>query len=193
MIYGIENEPVAANLYKEDLSSLPNVKEVTLQEVGLIVDRENTVLAASPDRIATIEYQNGDIEHINVEIKCLESKQDVSPMIAIKDHQKDTNFPFMETNSFYEGKEKHKYWFQTQMQIGITKLPLTDFVIFTNVKYPILVLKVTSSSRWQYEIKPILLAFHEKYYISKTRTLNDYTVEHNIILKLQLKKTLDTS
>ena len=44
MICGIENEPVAANLYKEYLLSLPNVKEVTLQEVGLI--------AASPDRIA---------------------------------------------------------------------------------------------------------------------------------------------
>ena len=107
MICGIESEPVAANLYKEYLLSLPNVKEVTLQEVGLI--------AASPDRIATIEYQNGDIEHINVEIKCLESKRNVSPMIAIKDHQKDTSFPFMETNSFYKVKEKHKYWFQTQM------------------------------------------------------------------------------
>ena len=159
MIYGIENEPVAANLYKEYLLSLPNVKEVTLQEVGLFVDRENTVLAASPDRIATTEYQNGDTEHINVEIKCLESKQDVSPMIAIKDHQKDPSFLFTETNSFYEGKEKHKYWFQTQMQIGITKLPLTDFVIFTNVKYPILVLKVTSSSRWQYEINLLYLLF----------------------------------
>lgn len=167
MIYGIENEPVAANLYKEYLLSLPDVKEVILQEVGLIVDKDNTVLAASPDRIATIEYQNGDIEHRNVEIKCLESKQDVSPTVAIKDHQKETSFAFMETNSFYEVKEKHQYWFQCQMQMGITTLPLTDFVIFTNFRYPILVLKVTSSSRWQYEIKPSLLAFHEKYIKSK--------------------------
>jgi len=47
----------------------------------------------------------------NVKIKCLESKQDVSPEIAIKDHQKETYFPFMEKNSLYEVKEKHKYWF----------------------------------------------------------------------------------
>lgn len=163
MIYGIENEPVVASLYKQYLLTLPDVKAVTVQEVGLIVDIDNTVLAASPDRIATVHYQNGNTEIRNVEIKCLESKQDVSPEVAIKDHQKETSFPFTEKNSLYEVKEKHKYWFQSQMQMGITKLPLTDFVIFTNLRFPILVLKVTFSSRWQYEIKPKLLAFHEKY------------------------------
>lgn len=44
LIYGIENEPVAANLYKEHLSSLPDVKEVKLQEVGLVVDKVLTEL-----------------------------------------------------------------------------------------------------------------------------------------------------
>ena len=163
MIYGIENEPVVASLYKQYLLTLPDVKAVTVQDVGLIVDVDNTVLAASPDRIATVHYQNGNTEIRNVEIKCLESKQDVSPEVAIKDHQKETSFPFTEKNSLYEVKEKHKYWFQSQMQMGITKLPLPDFVIFTNLRFPILVLKVTFSSRWQYEIKPKLLAFHEKY------------------------------
>ena len=86
MIYGIENGPVAASLYKSHLLSLPDVKEVTVQEVGLILDKDDTVLAASPDRIATIVYHNGKVEHRNVEIKCLESKQDVSPDVAIKDH-----------------------------------------------------------------------------------------------------------
>lgn len=74
MIYGIENEPVAANLYKSYLLSLPDVKEVTVQEVGLIMDKDDAVLAASPDRIATIVYHSGNVEHRNVEIKCLESK-----------------------------------------------------------------------------------------------------------------------
>jgi len=60
-------------------------------------------------------------------------------------------------------KEKCKYWFQTQMQMGITALPLTDFVVFTSSRYPILGLKVTQSFRWNDEIKPSLLAFHEKY------------------------------
>ena len=92
MIYGIENESVAANLYKEHFSSLPDVKEVRLQEVGLVVDKDHRVLAASPDRIVTIEYQVGDIEHRNVEIKCLESKQDVSPSDAIKNRQKETRY-----------------------------------------------------------------------------------------------------
>ena len=94
---------------KNTFSSLPDVKEVRLQEVGLVVDKDHRVLAASPDRIVTIEYQNGDIEHRNVEIKCLESKQDVSPSDAIKNHQKETSFPFMETNCFYEVKQKHGF------------------------------------------------------------------------------------
>ena len=154
-------EPVVANLYKEYLLTLTDVKAVTLQQVGLIVDIDNTFLAASPDRIATIHYQNGDTEKRNVEMKCLESKQDVSPEIAIKDHQKQTNFPLMVKKTLL--KEKHKYWFQSQMQMGITKLSLTDFVTFTNLIFPILALKVKFSSRWQYEIKSRLLAFHEKY------------------------------
>ena len=56
-------------------------------------------VAASPDRIATIVYANGDIEYRNVEIKCLESKQDMSPETAINNHQKESSFPFMERNS----------------------------------------------------------------------------------------------
>ena len=95
MIYGIENEPVAASLYKSHLS-LPEVKEVTVQEVGLILDKDDTVLVASPDRIVTIVYHNGNVEHRNVEIKCLESKQDVSPEVSIKDHQKEANLPFID-------------------------------------------------------------------------------------------------
>ena len=148
MIYGVENEPVAASLYKSYLLSLPDVKEVTVQEVGLILDKDDTVLAASPDRIATIVYHNGNVEHRNVEIKCLESKQDVSPEVAIKDHQKEASFPLIEKNSLFKVKEKHKYWFQSQMQMGVTALPLTDFVVFTSSRYPILVLKVTLSFRW---------------------------------------------
>ena len=163
LIFGIENEPVAADMYKEYLLSLPDIKEVTAQEVGLIVDKENDVLAASPDRIATIVYANGEIEHRNVEIKCLESKQDMSPEAAIKGNQKESSFPVMETNSFFVVKERHKYWFQTQMQMGVSGIPLTDFVIFSNVTFPVLVLKVTSSSRWEDEIKPSLIAFHKKY------------------------------
>ena len=139
----------------------------SVQEVGLILDKDDTVLAASPDRIATIVYHNGNVEHRNVEIKCVESKQDVSPEVAIKDHQKEASFPFIEKNSLFEVKEKHKYWFQCQMQMGITALPLTDFVVFTSSSYPILVLKVTLSFRWNDEIKPSLLAFHEKYIKNK--------------------------
>ena len=112
---------MAAELYKEYLSSLPDIKEVSVQEVGLIVDKENDILAASPDRIAAIVYTNGDIEHRNVEIKCLESKLDMSPESAIEDHQKESSFPFMERNSFFEVKEKHKYWFQPQMQMGLVE------------------------------------------------------------------------
>ena len=163
LIFGIENEPVAADMYKEYLLPLPDIKEVTVQEVGLILDKENDVLAASPDRIATIVYANGDIEYRNVEIECLESKQEMSPETAIDNHQKESSFPFMELNSDFVVKEKHKNWFPSQMQMGVSGIPLTDFVIFTNNTFPVLVLKVTSLSRREDEIKPCLIAFHRKY------------------------------
>ena len=129
------------------------------------MDKDDTVLAASPDRIATIVYHNGNVEHRNVEIKCLESKQVVSPEVAIKDHQKEASFPFIEKNSCFEVREKHKCW--TQMQMGITAPPLTDFVVFTSSRYSILLLKVTLSSRWNDEMKLSLFALHEKYIKNK--------------------------
>ena len=131
------------------------------------MDKDDTVVAASPDRIATIVYHNGNVEHRNVVIKCLESKQVVSPEVAIKDHQKEASFPFIEKNSCFEVKEKHKCWYQTQMLMGITALPLTDFVVFTSSRYPILLLKVTLSSRCNDEIKLSLFALHEKYIKNK--------------------------
>ena len=93
LIFGIDNELVAADLYKGYLLSLPEIKKVIAQEIGLILDEENDVLAASPDRIATIVYGNGDIEYRNVEIKWLGSKQDMSPETAINNHQKESSFP----------------------------------------------------------------------------------------------------
>ena len=39
-------------------------------------------------------YHNGNVEHRHVVKECLESKQDVSPEVAIKDHQKGASFPF---------------------------------------------------------------------------------------------------
>ena len=56
----------------------------------------------------------------------------MSPETAINNHQKESSFPFMELNSVFEVKENHKYWFQSQMQMGVSGIPLTDFVIFTN-------------------------------------------------------------
>ena len=81
-----------------------------VQEVGLILDKDDTVLAATPDRIATIVHHNGDVEHRNVEIKCLESKQDVSPEVAIKHNQKEASFPFIE--------KKLLFWSERKTNIG---------------------------------------------------------------------------
>jgi len=53
------------------------------------LDKDDTVLVASPARIAIIAYQNGNVEH---------------------------SFPFIE-NSLFEVKEINKYWFQTQIQM----------------------------------------------------------------------------
>ena len=87
----------------------------------------------------------------------------------------------MEKNSLYEVNEKHKYWFQSQMHMGITKLSLSDFVTFINLIFPILVQKVKFPSRWQCEIKSRLLAFHEKCIKDKNLQLLELSIVSNIL------------
>lgn len=74
MIYGIENELVVVSLYKEYFLLLLDVKEVIVQEVGFILDKDDIVFVVSFDRIVIIVYYNGNVEYRNVEIKCLELK-----------------------------------------------------------------------------------------------------------------------
>ena len=69
------------------------------------MDKDDTVLAS---RIETIVYHSGNVEHRNVEIKCLESKQDVSPEVATKDHQKEASFPFIEKKLLFQSERKTK-------------------------------------------------------------------------------------
>ena len=71
-----------------------------------ILDKDGTVRAASPGRIVTIVYHNGKVEHRNVEIKCLESKQDASSEVAIKDHQKEASFPLIEKKLSFQSEGK---------------------------------------------------------------------------------------
>ena len=55
------------------------------------MDKDDTVRGASLTELQPLStIYNG-----NVEIKCLESKEDVSPEVAIKDHQKEASFPFI--------------------------------------------------------------------------------------------------
>ena len=62
-------------------------------------------------------YHNGNIEHRNAEIGCLEWKQDASPEVAIKDNQKEAIFPFTGKALFVKWR-KNKFLFQSQMQMG---------------------------------------------------------------------------
>ena len=57
-------------IYKQ--VSYSQAKLLNYKDKSMIYD--DTVLAASPDRIAAIVYHSGNVEHRNVEIKCLESK-----------------------------------------------------------------------------------------------------------------------
>ena len=72
-----------------------------------ILDKDGTVRAASPDRIVTIVYHNGKVEHRNVEIKCLETKQDASSEVAIKDHQKEASFPVIQKKTLFLKSRKN--------------------------------------------------------------------------------------
>ena len=99
MAYGIEHESTAVLKYV-NIATEP----VQVRECGLFVDIENGQLAASPDRIATVDGQD-----VVIEVKCLSSCRTLSPRNAIKLKQGESGFRLRVVNSGVSLKEKHSY------------------------------------------------------------------------------------
>lgn len=158
MKYGIDNEDIAVTMFEEML----NTKLIThnLRKCGLYVSTENGVLAASPDRVGIV----GGGEVI-VEVKCLSASREMTPIEAAKAKQKDSSFAFTEVNGCLRIKKLHKYYFQVQMQMALTHIPLCFLVVFTNELTSVESIQIEYDNVFWQEVKEKVLDFHCKHII----------------------------
>lgn len=131
-------------LYGKDLSNVPSIKhgrsheETAIRELeialnnriekcGLFIDREFTFLGAMPD---------GKCQLGIVEIKCPSSAYEMEPEDAIK--LKKVDFWLPTANNTYKINTKHKWYYQIQGQLRITRQDTCVFAIWTGpgkIKY----------------------------------------------------------
>lgn len=156
MAYGIEHEDIAAEMFEQKLKAENH--EVNLRKCGLFISIENPVLAASPDRVGTI-----DGEEVVVEIKCLSASRDTDPKSAATKKQKDSNFAFRLIDNQLQVKQNHRYFFQVQMQMAVSRRQHAYMVIFTNESTPVEYTKVPFDEEFWAETQQKLLDFHSQY------------------------------
>ena len=155
MRYGLENEDRAV----EQFIAQSNDK-ISARKCGLFVDKFHGQLAASPDRVG---FFNG--EEVIVEVKCLSASRSLTPIAAVIQKQKQSNFAFQCVNDAISIKEKHKYFYQIQMQMGVTEIKKCIVVIFTNADSPVGVVTVDFDDKFWGVMKEKMLDFHAAYIV----------------------------
>ncbi|XP_077552317.1 uncharacterized protein LOC144166675 [Haemaphysalis longicornis] len=120
-VYGLKNEALAVEAYEKLMTFYD--KNVAVHETGLHVDATFSFIAASPDRLV----RDGDDEGI-LEVKCPASKAGKTVFDACEDK----NFCSAIVDGEVQLKRDHPYFLQVQGQLGVTKKPWCDFVIWTD-------------------------------------------------------------
>lgn len=133
---GLEMEPVIISKYIKH-QTIHGHEGITVKEKGLIIDKENPVLAASVDGEVTHPsnkyHPAGNIE---AKYKLFQSKLkeqvDTKQVQLLKTLAKHTkNFCLEITESGLKLKEKHSYYIQVQGGMAITRKPWCDLVVCT--------------------------------------------------------------
>ena len=156
MRYGLENEGNAISAYLKQSKD----QNISVRLCGLFIDIEHGQLAASPDRVAVI---NG--EEVLLEVKCLSASCSLSPRQAVSLKQRDGNFPFRLVGETVTLKDKHKYFTQVQMQMGVTGITKCQVIIFTNLFCDVVVVPVAFEPDFWNATKQKLLDFHAAYVV----------------------------
>ena len=122
--YGKLNEPKGRKCYTDYLKfSLKH--EIDVGESGIVIQPNLYWLAASTDGLVSYKCESNKLGL--VKIKCLKSKQFMSP----EEFLKDENFDMCSLNGFPEPKKdhSHRYYTQIQMAMGLCGLSFCDFVV----------------------------------------------------------------
>ena len=154
MQYGLENEDKACEMFASQMEA------VHIRKCGLFVCAEHGQLAASPDRVGEIAG-----ERVVVEVKCLSGSRTMSPSEAVAQRQSKSDFAFRMVNKKISLKERHTYFYQVQMQMGITGIHTAYVVVFTHEGVPVEWTKVMFDTGFWNKKKEKLLDFHSQYVV----------------------------
>ena len=133
---GLEMESVIISKYIEH-QNIHGHEGITVKEKGLIIDKENPVLAASVDgEVTDPSNKYHPVGNIEAKYKLFPSKLkeqvDTKQVQLLKTLAKHTkNFCLEITESGLKLKEKHAYYIQVQGGMAITRQPWCDLVVYT--------------------------------------------------------------
>ena len=153
--HGKKYESVAVRKYEKFMQDSGN--PVIVQKSGFVVDMDCPFLGASPDgKIIDL----GCSEKYGIlEIKCPETKFEVTPLDACSDPA----FYLEDMDGIPTLKKSHSYYDQVQGQSGITKAKWCDFVVYTDKGMSIERLTL-NEIHWT-ELKQRLTHFYFEYFL----------------------------
>ncbi|MCG7868599.1 MAG: YqaJ viral recombinase family protein [Candidatus Thiodiazotropha taylori] len=154
--YGLENEKTARQSYHSLKSGKVNVFET-----GLWVSNLNPELGCSPDGLI---FDLDEPERYGIlEIKCpkiLENKP-VSEFLNSLTSKQLKHFCLQNVDGKISIKEKHPYYSQVQMQMGVTGLKFCDFVVWSSKET--FVTRIKFDEKFWSAMKEKLIEFHHSY------------------------------
>lgn len=156
--YGLENEENAVRKFQKKINEDGFV--CTIRKCGLFIEVPSGILAATPGRIASI-----DGEEVVIEVKCLSASRELTPLAAVATRSKDSNFGFKLDGTQIVVKKKHKFYYQIQMQMALTRILQCYVVIFTSDKYNVEIVQVNFEQQFWNDTREQLIDFHCKYVI----------------------------
>ncbi|XP_050407346.2 uncharacterized protein LOC126822456 [Patella vulgata] len=160
-LHGNEQEPNAIKKYIDYKKQKGDI--FTFSECGLMVDLQHGELAATPDGIVTEGYGGKGV----LEVKCPFSVRDMTPFEAILTKEDSPYFPLEMRGNRPHLKTDHRAYYQVQMEMAITGCQWCDFVLYTNLQSPVVVVRVRFDQAFWNKLRDTMLAFHRRHVIPK--------------------------
>lgn len=157
--YGIENENNARQSYQR----LKNSDRLRVIETGLWSSNVHPELACSPDGLV-LDLDEKSLYGI-VEIKCpkvLENKK-ISDFDNVLNAKQLKKFCLEKIDDEIIIKTNHSYYYQMQMQMGVTGLKFCDFVVWSAQET--FVKRIRFDELFWKELKDNLIRFHHNYLV----------------------------
>ena len=117
--------------------------KVKVAPSGLLVHEEHHFLAASPDGVVSV-VRSGESGLIEVK-NLLQNKQHL-----LKDAAKSSSFCLQYADGRLQVRKKHKFYFQCQGLLNISRMPWIDFVVRVERPYQLFVERILrDTTEWE--------------------------------------------